>query len=70
MHRQGAASAAGAGDNTPAEMQAAENSGSRASRPSKATSMKVFHFSSATWASDADFEAAVEDQHQKVSAVQ
>ena len=69
MHRQGAISAAGAGDNAPAEMQACEISGCRASKPSKATSMKVLQFSSATWANDADFEAAAENQHQKVFAV-
>ena len=32
--------------------------------------MRVFRFSSATWATDADLEAAVEDQHQKVLAAQ
>ena len=68
MNQQGDLPAAGAGDNAPAEVPASGIGGSRAMRPSNAKSMKVSHFSSATWASDADFEAAIEHQHQKVSA--
>lgn len=48
------------------EMQAAEIAPAAPKRPPRPLSMKVAAFSSATWANDADFEAATEEQSRKV----
>ena len=50
-----------------AEVRTAEIGPSKTQRPTKPhASMRVTAFSSATWASDADFEAARDDQNTKV----